>query len=291
MYTSVLDENNIEDYAAYIGEDTAEDIGRTFFRGLILLEEGQKEPLGSIIWEFRNLEAKQHVESYIRWFEAENQEEAEVLFLRYNEMIAENGVEKSHVCIPATRESAKTRQILAGQGFGMQLMEGDDVAVGLSEILNMPIFKKSRGQSGFVHPLEDMPFRNYRKIITKLEMLGQKGTCEDLAYLPKSYFEGNVSCYYEDENGIRAVLLFHESPSGSLCLKVMRTVTGDHKEATRIFLQLLFYAVDYMEENCPDNTSVIVDRHNDSAFLLAEKLFPRGFGKPIYGGIRLENHD
>ncbi len=288
MYTAVLDENNIDDYAAYIGEDAADDIGRTFFRGLILLEEGRNAPLGWMIWELLNLEAKQHVESYIRWFEVEDQDEAEVLFLRYNEMTAEDGVEKSHVCIPATRESAKTRQILAGQGFDMLLMEGDDVAVGLSEILNMPIFKKSRGQSDFVHPLEDMPLRNYRKIIAKLEMLGQKGTCEDLGHLPKSYFEKNVSCYYEDDSGIGGVLLFHRSPSGSIRLKVMRAVTGDHKEATRILMQLLFYAVGYMGENCPDDTRVIADRHNDSAFLLAEKLFPRAFGKPVYSGSRME---
>ena len=288
MYTVVLDENTIEDYAAYIGEDAADDIGRTFFRGLILLEEGRNAPIGWMIWELRNLEAKQHVESYIRWFEAEDQDEADVLFLRYNEMIAEDGVETSHVSIPATKESAKTRQILAEQGFDMLLMEGDDVAVGLSEILNMPVFKKSPGPSDFVHPLEDMPLRNFRKIITKLEMLGQKGTCEDLGYLPKSYFEKDVSCYYEDDSGIQGVLLFHKSPSGSLCLKVMRAVTGDHKETTRILMRLLFYAVGYMEENYPDNTRIIVDRHNDSAFLLAEKLFPRGFGKPVYGGIRME---
>ena len=79
MYTVVLDENTIGDYAAYIGEDTADDIGRTFFRGLILLEEGRNVPLGWMIWELRNLEAKQHVESYIHWFEAKDQDEPDVV--------------------------------------------------------------------------------------------------------------------------------------------------------------------------------------------------------------------
>ena len=73
--------------------------------------------------DLHNLQAKQHVESYIRWFEAEDQDEADVLFLRYNEMIAEDGVEKSYVYIPATRESAKTRQILAEQNRDVKITE------------------------------------------------------------------------------------------------------------------------------------------------------------------------
>ncbi|SFC79916.1 hypothetical protein SAMN02910398_03168 [Butyrivibrio sp. YAB3001] len=287
MYTAILDEDNIEEYAAYLGEDEAENIGRAFFRGLVLLDD-LDEPLGGMIWELKNLEEGQNVESHIHWFDAGNEEEADALFMRYSEMIADDGVEKSEVCIQATRENSKMKKILKQQGFDVHLMEGDDVAVGLSEILNMPIFKKSHSPSGCIYSLENMELRSYRRIIAKLDTLGQKGTCEDLSYLPLSYFEKNISCYYEDENGIQGLLLFHRSPSGSLYLKVMRAVAETQKEATMILMQMLFYAVEYMRENCSDSTQIIVDRHNDAAFLLAEKLYPRGFGKPVYCGSRME---
>ena len=288
MYTVILDDTNTEDYAGYLGADLAEDLERTFFRGLVLVEDGQDKPLGWMVWELKNLESSKDTESYIRSFEAGDEDEAAALFASYNKLIAENGVVKSHVIIPATKESSGTRQILAGRGFDMLLLEGDDVTVMLPELLAMPIFQKEREISIHVHSLENMTLRTFKKTIAKLDSLGQKGTCEDLSYLPMGYFDQKVSCFYEGEDGIRGVLLFHMTPSGKLCIKVMRAISGSKKEATQTLLQLLVYAVEYMKEYCPEDTQIVVDRHNDAAFLLAEKLFPRGFGCPVYGGSRIE---
>ena len=288
MYTALLDENNIEDYTSYLGEDAAEDLVRNFFRGLVLLEEGNEEPLGWMIWELKNPTAKEQVESYIRWFYAGNSEEAGALFMRYSEMIAEDGVEKSTAIISATKESNSLRNILTEQGFDMVLTEGDDVSVGLSELLIMPIFQKKREPSDKLHPLEDMPLRSFRSVTSKLEMLGQKGNCEDLSFLPMNYFDKSVSCYYEDDNSVKGVVLFHKQPSGSLALKVMRAFDVSQKEAPKILMKMLFFSIELMKSCYSEDTQVVVDRHNDAAFLLSEKLFPRGFGRPVYRGSRNE---
>ena len=48
------------------------------------------------------------------------------------------------------------------------------------------------------------------------------------------------------------------------------------------------YSILAMEEHYPGDTHVMLDRHNESSFLLSEKLFPRGFGVPVYAGSREE---
>lgn len=288
MYTVELNEINVEEYAQYLGWEIAENIGRAFFRGLVLREDDVDRVFGWLIWELKNMESKEKVKSIIHWFEADDSEQTEILFSRYKELIAADNVEESTILIPATRERQRMRQILKKQGFDMMLMEGDCVAVKLGEILKMPIFEKSQTRSRFVYPLDDMSLRSYRRVITKLSMLGQKGACEDLAFLPKGYFEKNISCFYEENEEVRGVLLFHKTPGGSLELKVMRALSNNNKVTSQIILSLMMNAIETMKENCSEQTEVVVDRHNHSAFLLSEKLFPRGFGKPVYGGSRKE---
>lgn len=60
MYTVVLDENNIEDYQDYLEEDAAENLERSVFRGLVLLEEGSPAPRGWMIWEIPECRRKRH---------------------------------------------------------------------------------------------------------------------------------------------------------------------------------------------------------------------------------------
>ncbi len=288
MYTTILDESNIEDYAAYLGEDAAENLERNYFRGLVLLEEDRDDPVGWIIWELKNLEAKEHVESYIRWFNVGSSDEAGVLLKRYGDMVAADGVEKSIAIIPATKESGLLKDILTECGFDMMLAEGDDVSVALSELLAMPIFQKKFEAPAGLHLLEDMTLRNYRSIIAKLELLGQRGACDDLGFLPMNYFDKSISCYYEEDDDIKGIVLFHAMPSGSIALKVMRAISVSQKEAPKILMRMLIYSIQHAGAYYSEQTQVVVDRHNDAAFLLAEKIFPRGFGRPVYSGSRKE---
>ncbi len=119
MYTVELNEINVEEYLPYLGEEVAENVGRVFFRGLVLREDEVDRPLGWMIWELKNLEAGEHVRSCIRYFEADDAEESEVLFSHCKEMISADNVEESSVIIPATGKAQQRRQFLNAQGFDM----------------------------------------------------------------------------------------------------------------------------------------------------------------------------
>lgn len=288
MYTEELNDFNIDEYKDYLTEDVAENIERPFYRGLVLKEYDAEAPLGYMIWELKNLESGKDVESLIRYFEAFDEDEVEALLSKYKEIISEDNVKTSTIMIPASNESLEMMNILMRQGFDMMLKEGDDVSVRLSEILAMPIFQKGRTRSDNVHELRDMLLRDYRKIIAKLDSLGQRGVCEDLPLLSMEYFDKDISCYYEDKDTVKGILLYHRTPSGKLQLKMMRALSNSQKETSVILMHLLFYSVMSMKDLFDENVSVIVDRHNHAAFLLAEKLFPRGFGRPVYTGSRKE---
>jgi hypothetical protein len=76
----------------------------------------------------------------------------------------------------------------------------------------------------------------------------------------KNYFMSDVSCFQESDGQINSMLLFHERPSGALAIQLMAFIGKDNMKSLP---QMLYHA-------------------------LTEKLFPNGFGIPIFGGSRKE---
>ena len=48
-----LDEENIEMYTDYLTPDVAENVGRTFYRGLIV--EDNDSPVAGMVWDVKNM--------------------------------------------------------------------------------------------------------------------------------------------------------------------------------------------------------------------------------------------
>jgi hypothetical protein len=114
---------------------------------------------------------------------------------------------------------------------------------------------------------------------------GRYGVCDDLSYLPMSYFDLEVSSYFEKNDEIQGMQLYHRTPSGNLEIKLLIAWGKDFKKIfAKLFKRTLISAI----EIYPDDTKVILNRHNEAAILLTEKLFPRSLGCPVYTGERKE---
>ena len=50
-----LTEDNVEEYSEYLGPDKAENIGREYYRGIVVINE-KKVPESAAIWELLHLE-------------------------------------------------------------------------------------------------------------------------------------------------------------------------------------------------------------------------------------------
>ena len=126
--------------------------------------------------------------------------------------------------------------------------------------------------------------KNFRRIHNFHDFL-LFGLCEDLPYLSKAYFENDVSCYLEEDGDIIGLLLFHKKPSGTLEVVIMQVLGNEH---VKDLLSMMCQALSAAKEIYDQQTEICIDRHNYSTLALSEKLFPRGFGIPVYTGSRNE---
>ena len=282
MEIVVLTEEKVEEYADYLTEDVAENISRTYYNGLIVEDDGS--PVAGMVWEYRNVNSGESLESNICWLRVESEDAAKLMFERYGELVQDAEVKTSVFCLPA--QTSKTeKQLLKDLGFSVVLSEGDRITATLSEIAAIGFVSKVK-KNDAINPLRQISQRGLNGAIRRIMSLGHYGTCEDMNYLPRAYFENDVSCYSEDDGVINGLLLCHKTPSGKLEV-VLLAVIG--KETAKLLPQLIGTAVHYATENYPMDTEVIVNRHNDALLALGEKLFPEGFGIPMFTGSRAED--
>jgi hypothetical protein len=276
-----LDEENIEEYSSYITPDDAENIGRTYFRGILVIDE--ETPVAGMIWEIRNMMKEAENEAHIIWLRVDHEDAADLLFEKYKEYIANDDVVSSDFCLPARTDSRETK-ILEDNGFEVNFMEGDLIKARLSDISQLPFIKKIK-VSDSVKPLKTITQRGLNAGIRLFMSKGLYGLCEDLPYLSRSYFENDVSCYSEKDGQINGFLLFHNNPSGGLVVVVMAAIGSDYG---KIIPQMMKQFIVRAEEIYSPDTEVWINRHNYASRALSEKLFPRSFGTPVYIGKRLE---
>lgn len=276
-----LSEDNIEVYTEYISEDIAENIERTFFHGFIV--ENDDEPVAGIIWEIRNAINDEDNFSNIVWLKIDDENAAEELFDQYKECLAEDDVVNSTYCLPAI-SSDKEKNALKNAGFTVNFTEGDTIKARLSEIYEIAYLKKVKPKD-YIKPLSNLTQREFIAGVRRFTTIGQFGLCQDLPYLPKTYFENDVSCYLDVDGEVNGLLLFHKKPSGILEVVIMQVLGNEYaKDLLSMMCQTILAA----KEKYDPRTEIAIDRHNYSTLALSEKLFPRGFGIPVYTGNRQE---
>ncbi len=279
-----ITEDNAYEFTGLLGEDMAENLERTFYRALAVREEDDASPSALMVWELVNAEDEEKdTESSIKLLTVENEGAGEELMREYTERIVDDGVVRSRFMIPAKKEAIE-RKLLKQEGFTVKLQEGDKIVVKVGEFEKLPLMK-IRKEGPNLHAISDVTVRQFRKGIWRCIESGFRGVCEDLSYLPISWFDADVSCYSEQGEDINGFLLFHKHPSGALSLQLMAALGKDYQQT---LVSMMRQSILAMEEIYPPETRVILDRHNEASLNLSEKLFPRGFGKPVYMGVREE---
>ncbi len=276
-----LTTDNIVSFLQFIPEDIADHIGRIFHHGMIAVEGDT--PLAGMAWELKNMLEDAPKESRILWLKAEDETAAAELFERYTEDIALDDVERSCYTIPAAPDS-REKEILEAQGFTSELTEGDEISATLDQISEIPLMKKTKPDPS-IKTLMSVNQAAFSATARRMAGKGHRGICEDLIYLPRMYFENDVSCFYEEDGQIRALLLFHRLPSGNLRVVLMAAIG---KDANQLLVKLMKNALMEVEELYPPDTKIFIDRHNLATLALGEKLFPNEIGMPIYIGSRKE---
>ncbi len=273
--------NNIDEYTDYITEDAAENIERTFYHGLIVIKE--KIPIAGMLWEIKNSLSERDVVSNIDFLRIEAEEAAELLFGEYKKSISQDEVEISTFTL-SDRLSEKEKKALKNAGFSVELVKDDIVKLNLSEIAKLEFFIGIQ-PSEFVKPLNRMTQREFSVTLQRFERMGIYGICEDLAFLPRSYFENDVSCYLEIKEKISGIFLIHRSPSG--VLKVVNFTT-DCKENAIWLPHMMWQTIAMARVIYPHHTEVWFTKNDHASKALYERLFPKVHVSSVYKGDRNE---
>ena len=284
MKTIDLNEDNAFSFREILDDDWAENIRRQAFHGLIIQDDEGKAAAG-MIWELIQ-EKESALRSQIHWIAVRSTEAGTTLFNAYDRRIGRTQAQSTFASVYIKKNSTEYETLKAA-GFAMKLTEGNHVTVRLSELSEMQMLK-SKTLSDDVKSLREIDTDAYYDMVAKLSQSGRARLCRDIEQLPKSWFENDISCCYEKDGKITGMMLFHATPSGKLELKLMYASAKEKKQMGVMLAMMIRHMYVNAQMIYSMKTEIIVDRHNESALVLSEKLFPRGFGRPVYVGERKE---
>ena len=276
-----INEDNIEEYAELLDAETALNITREYFSGLALHKAKGGPAQSAIVWELKNTEEEIDTEAELEYVRLEDEAAGKLLFESFKEEISESDVKRSFFELEDfDKQSEKTT---ADEGFSPEKKESRNIVVTLEELMNLNIIKKPTAP--YVTAINELMVRQFRKGIANCLFHGRKGLLEDLAFLPMSWFEQDVSSCVQTDGKATGFLLVHKTESDKLVVELLFAMEPD---ATINLLQMIRYSVNAAAEKYPPETEVILKRHDGNSKALINKLFPDKKGAEALAGEREE---
>lgn len=274
-------EVNIKEYSDYIDDDVAENMGRLFFRGIAGHNPVDDSVLSMLIWELKSVDDDSQTRSELKWIYAIDPEYISPLLESYRSEALNENVKKSFFeNMSLEKEKQKA---LRECSFSIEAGESKDINVTVGECRELTIAKKeapSYIQS--ISGLDDMElYQGVMNILFKYD----NPALEDLAYLPKEWYEQNVSCYIKTDGKVTGFLLVHRCPSGILVPVLFFAVGADSRIS---LLEMMRFSIRRAAEKYPQDTIIRIHRRNKEVKALSGKLFPDKKGEPAVFGERTE---
>lgn len=284
MLITGLTKDNVQEYRDFLTSDIAELIGRNFVSGFALEDEDTNSPLAGIVWEFTQGEDELDTRSRILFIKAKDEESAGNLLEAFTDIATQTGCSDTVFDLAASMGSVE-KKALEEAGFSMEEREGQVVSVALAD-LGMTLLNDKDKADERVIPLSEIDDRELYSALSGLDMEGIRGTCDDMPYLARDYFEDEISCCLEDEEDeeLNALVLFHKKPSGKLELILCEAL----EDATMSAVDLLKQAVMLAEEKYEPSTKILIDCRYGQLQKLINSLFPKAKSTKVIAGYRKE---
>ncbi len=273
-----LTTENVSDYTEFLTQDIAGWIGRSFVCGFVLLPEEEPAPVAGMVWQLVSGEDEYETDSRILFIKAEDDENADLLLNEYSELAKDMDCERSLFQLPAVLGGVE-KKALERAGFTLETGEGEVVSLALAD-LGMALITEKDGRREDIKRLGEADERSFDVAMAELEMDGISGTCMDLAYLPKDFFENDISCFLDDGGDISAMILFHKRASGKIELDLMSGVGEYETDGVELFKQ----AVLFSEGIYAPNTKFLFDRSDENTAAFLNGFFPKAKGAQVVAG-------
>ena len=280
-----MTEYNKEYWKDSLHPDISEHIGRKFYKGLMALDSEEAKVIGFLVWENKNIQKKEESnQAELIDFYAKDEETAKRLLEEYGKEAKQEAVKTTYFEARSEWDEVVLAE-LRKSGFTLTEKDSKTVSISIGELSRLPIMQKNLLTPKIVS-LSELSMLQLRNALLNCVGSNMIGDLEDLAYLPISWYEIEVSACVLADGTVNGFLLIHKTPSGKLEVKVLYGA----KSASQIeLLQMIQYSITKGKECYDENTPVIIKCCNDTAKELVKKLFQRDQNRKAIWGSRMEH--
>ncbi len=104
-------------------------------------------------------------------------------------------------------------KLLSDNGFSGEQEEGEEISVSVEDLRKLNGVFKVKSFPEYIKSISELSTLQYRSFIKNCLFRGKYGILEDLSYLPKSWFETEVSSCAVVDDTVQGILLIRKNPS------------------------------------------------------------------------------
>ncbi|WP_029322120.1 hypothetical protein [Butyrivibrio sp. AE3004] len=269
-----------DEYEEFLGPWMAENIDRDYFRAIAAHNPDDDSIAGGLVWRYINLENDDDTASSLELLKADNADCVEELLSNYDEKAAENNVVKTSFEFDNLDKSFS--KVFKDKGYKIEKREGKKLRVSLEDISKVKSLIKEPGKYNII-ALRDIDMMQFRRAITNCVFCGETGLEEDLAMLPKKWFEEDLSgCIFEND-AVAGLFLVRLTGNNELVPELL-FAGGDEADKQR--LEMLRFTVNEAIKKYDMDTKIVITRRGDNIKKITDYLFPDKKGDEIIAGER-----
>ena len=282
MQNILITEENLEEYKDYLGADMAENVGREFIRALALRDEKSGEIHSALMWEIENKELESRdTQSKIYMLKYTDRIFGKKILDAYTELVRQEKALRSIIELKSSE--TETAVCLMECGFDLREASSEDITVPLKNILKIPLLQKDTPDT--MIPVKELSHKQFEEGIRSSIANGRRSLIEDILYIPKRWFEQELSCCILSGKEVSDMLLIHKSPSGML---IPQLIFGSGPNASVNMLNLICHSLKTASEKYPPETPVKLRLDPRILSWVKEKLLIEITGDYIFFGERKE---
>ena len=280
MKVCEINEENMDEFASILGQDIAADLERVFFRGLGV-KNGDDEAVGALVYELIGSESDQGTKSFIRLLKSDSDEAFGLMEKAYSRAeFFEDEISQSFYEVSDEKSASEYGAV----GFSVENRESDYLRITLGDLAGTE-FAKKRKVPDHIKYLNELSHMEYRCAVKDFLAKGHKGMLEDLAYLPLSWFERDISVCSTADDRVDGLFLVRATPSGML-IPMLYSAFGPYYAKNLFYM--LFKSIERAMDKYPPETPIVICRSKKASRDIMSKILPTARGDKVFCGVRQE---
>ena len=276
MIAVEITSENAGEYVSLIGNELCSSMERVYFRGIASMENDALA--GVLIYELIHTESVETTEGRIRFLHGDTKA-LSFLLTEYEKRAREEGASISYF----ETVDEGLAQILRDNGF--EVIEASDgilhITVGDLKELSVLLALEKNSTIRSIRDITSFQFHDMTKACC---LKGNLELLDDLPYLPKSWYDQDVSvCSLKqpEVNGLFLVRKTEDNELHPMLLIAFGTMSNKN------LIQMLAFSRKVAMDKYPDDMPLVINCQNSYTRALTDKLFPSCSNRRIYQAKRL----